>query len=266
MIKVATIPEAWELAYKLADAGEYELDKESEERAGYPIFREKTSYYSRICDLGCHLEIMKADGTSVNVWIEPQEPAAEEPAHYGNELAEKIKAKTEDFSKISHFEKFVLDRGYKYKTEGELRAAYDRAWRASHNILITLEDFLAEAEKKPTDPAVDTYEVLVGLVEEKKLQPRDVMQYAHFRWCLNKPEAVVAYQTDPDKWTVNSCETEIAEEQARVKVCEEWGFEASRVRIIGLPYYDATDWQFIRFNCGRMSWLWHSGNLSQVYW
>lgn len=35
MIKVATIPEAWELAYKLADAGEYELDKDSEERAGY---------------------------------------------------------------------------------------------------------------------------------------------------------------------------------------------------------------------------------------
>ena len=48
MIKVATIPEVWELAYKLADAGEYELDKESEERAGYPIFREKNSYYSRI--------------------------------------------------------------------------------------------------------------------------------------------------------------------------------------------------------------------------
>ena len=34
MIKVATIPEAWELACKLADAGEYELDKDSEERAG----------------------------------------------------------------------------------------------------------------------------------------------------------------------------------------------------------------------------------------
>ena len=71
MIKVTTTPEAWELAYKLADAGEYELDKESEERAGYPIFREKNSYYSRICDLGCRVEIMKADGSSSNVWIEP---------------------------------------------------------------------------------------------------------------------------------------------------------------------------------------------------
>ena len=65
MIKVATIPEAWELAYKLADAGEYKLDKDSEELAGYPIFMAENSCYSRICDLGCRLEIMKADGTSV---------------------------------------------------------------------------------------------------------------------------------------------------------------------------------------------------------
>ena len=239
MIKTTT-PEAWEVAYKMADVGEYELDKDSQERAGYPIYRAKESYYSRICDLGCRLEVVKADGTSTNIWIEPQEPA-----HYGDALAEKIRETTTDFSKISHFDKFVLDRGYKYKTEGELKAAYDRAWRASHNILITLEDFLAETEKK--------------------LQPRDVMEYAHFRWCLDKPEAVVAYQTERDKWTVNDCDTEITEEQAKVKVCEEWGFEASRVHIIGTPYYDATDWQFIRFNCAGMAWLWHKESLSQVW-
>lgn len=266
MIKATTTPEAWELAYKLADAGEYELDKESEERAGYPIFREKNSYYSRVCDLGCRLEVVKADGTSINVWIESVDTTeGKEPAHYGRDLAEKIRETTTDFSKISPFDKFVLDRGYKYKTEGELKVAYDRARRASHNILITLEDFLAETEKTPDDPAADTYAALVRLVEEKKLQPRDVMQYAHFRWCLNKPEAVVAYQTERDKWTVNDCDTEITEEQARVKVCEEWGFEASRVRIIGTPYYDATDWQFIKFNCAGMAWLWHNESLSQVW-
>lgn len=48
-----------------------------------------------------------------------------------------------------------------------MRIAYDRAWRASHNILITLEDFLAETEKKPDDLAADTYAALVRLVEEK---------------------------------------------------------------------------------------------------
>lgn len=239
MIKTTT-PEAWEVAYKMADVGEYEFDKDGWERAGYPIYRAKESHYSRICDLGCRLEVVKADGTSTNIWIEPQEPAAEEPAHYGDALAEKIRETTTDFSKISHFDKFVLDRGYKYKTEGELKVAYDRAWRASHNILITLEDFLAETEKKPDEPAADTYAALARLVEEKKLQPRDVMEYDHFRWCLNRPEAVVAYQTERDKWTVNDCDTEITEEQAKVKVCEAWGFEASLVHIIGTPYYDAT--------------------------
>ena len=157
MIKATTTQEAWEVAYKMADVGEYELDKDGQERAGYPIYRAKESYYSRICDLGCRLEVVKADGTSTNIWIEPREPAAEEPAHYGDALAEKIRETTTDFSKISHFDKFVLDRGYKYKTEGELKAAYDRAWRASHNILITLEDFLAKPileEYTPLSPRI----------------------------------------------------------------------------------------------------------------
>ena len=57
----------------------------------------------------------------------------------------------------------------------------------------------------------------------------------------------------------------LTEEQAKVKVCEEWGFEASRVNIIGTPYYDATDWQFIRFNCAGIAWLWHKESLSQVW-
>jgi len=256
MIKVTTAAEAWEVAYKIADAGEYELDKDSEERAGYPIYRAKESYYSRICDLAARLEVVKADGTSINVWIEPEDVATkEEPAAtkddtaervpgYGDELAAKIRESTKDFSKISDFDRFVLDYGYKYKT---------------------LEEFLTEAGKKPSDPAADTYEVLVGLVEEKKLRPGEVLGYAHYHWCLSKPEAVVAYQTDPNKWAVNNCGTEITEERARVEVCEEWGFEASRVRIIGTPYYDATDWQFIRFDCAHMTWLWKNGNLYQVY-
>ena len=145
MIKVTRTPEAWEVAYKIADAGEYELDKDSQEWAGYPIYRAKENYYSRICDLGCRLEVMKADGTSTNVWIDPKDAAEEkepvtaqdadnaaEPAHYGRDLAEKIRENTTDFSKISDFYKFVLDNGYKYKTREKLQDGYDRHWKASH--------------------------------------------------------------------------------------------------------------------------------------
>lgn len=42
-------------------------------------------------------------------------------------------------------------------------------------------------------------------------------------------------------------------------------FETGRTHIIGTPYYDATDYQFIRFNCAHMAWLWQNGNLLQVY-
>lgn len=187
------------------------------------------------------------------------------PLHYGDELTEKIRENTKDFSKLSDFDKFVIDNGYRYETREALQAGYDRHWKATHDILVTMEEFLAEAEKKPSDPAADVYEALVGLVEAKKLRPGEVLGYAHFRWCLDAPEAIVAWQTGRDKWTVNNCGTEITEEVARIKICEEWGFETGRIHIIGTPYYDATDYQFIRFNCAHMAWLWQNGNLLQVY-
>lgn len=133
------------------------------------------------------------------------------------------------------------------------------------DILVSMDEFLAEAEKKQSDPAADVYEILTGLVETKKLRPGEVLNYAHFHWCLDTPEAIVAWQTGRDKWTVNNCDTEITEEAALIKICEEWGFETGRTHIIGTPYYDATDYQFIRFNCAHMAWLWQNGNLLQVY-
>lgn len=187
------------------------------------------------------------------------------PLHYGDMLATKIRETTKDFSKLSDFDKFVLNNGHRYETQEALQAGYDRHWKAAHDILISMEEFLIEAEKKPSDPAVDVYDALVNLVEESKLRPGEVLGYAHYRWCLNKPEAIIAYQTGHDEWSVNNCDTEITEEAARVKICDEWGFETGRVRVIGTSYYDATDYQFIRFNCGHMTWLWRNGSLLQVY-
>lgn len=185
--------------------------------------------------------------------------------HFGCDLAEKIRKNTTDFSRLSAFDKFVLDNGYKYETAGDLQAGYDRQQKADQDVLITLEEFLTEAGRVQGDPAADTYEVLAALVGEGKLRPRKVFGYAHYRWCLDKPEAVIAYQTGRDEWAVNNCGEEVTEEAARILVCEEWGFEASRVQIIETPYYDATDWQFIRFDCAHVPWLWQNGSLFQVY-
>lgn len=193
----------------------------------------------------------------------------EKAPSYGRLLHDKIRTETKDFNSLNDFEKFILDRGYLYDTEEELKAGYDRAWKASHGIMVTVEEFAAEVKSRiKWDKTLDVsplYDVLSRLVKEKKLTPGELFGYAVYSWCLREPEAVIAYQESADRWLVNSCGTEISEERARVEVCEEWGFEASRVRIIGTPYYDATDWQFIRFDCAHMTWLWKDGNLYQVY-
>lgn len=200
----------------------------------------------------------------------PAAPATTERVPgYGELLSDKIRTTTQDFSKLNDFEKFILDRGYLYETEEELKAGYDRAWKAIHGILVTAEEFAAEIKSRVKwDKGLDVsplYDVLSRLVREKKLTPGDVFGYAVYTWCLRKPEAVVAYEVERGKWAVNNCSTEISEEAARLKVCEEFGFEASRVKIIGPPYYDATDWNFIRFNCAGWCWLIKNGGIEKVY-
>ena len=63
---------------------------------------------------------------------------------YGELLADAIRA-TADYSKMNDFEKFVLDRGYMYRTEDELQEGYNRAWKSKHDILITESEFALEA-------------------------------------------------------------------------------------------------------------------------
>ena len=66
-------------------------------------------------------------------------------------------------------------------------------------------------------------------------------------------------------WAVNTCDTEYQEECAKLLINSEWGFEASRIQLQGTPYYDATDWNFIRFRCGPLDWLMKDGELYQIY-
>ncbi len=189
----------------------------------------------------------------------------EKTMHYGDLLSEKIRA-TADMANLTHFEKFVLDRGFNFDTEESLKAAYDRAWKASHGILITREEFMLEANLHyEHQNAGETYDALAQLVTAKKLTPGEVLTYARYNWCLDHPEAVLAYQTERDRWIVNNCDNEITTERAVMEVNAVWGFEASRIKVHGIAYYDSTDWNWIRFDCAGMSWLMCNGTLYQVY-
>ncbi len=169
-------------------------------------------------------------------------------------------------SKDKSYIKFLTDEGWKCNDEVDAQVRYGRLRKAMDGIPLTLEEFTAELETGPTDLlAKQLYNALIPLVAKGALTPFDLYQYARFRWCRHHPEAVIACQTGPSTWKVNTCGEECQEECAKLRINSVWGFEASRIQLQGTPYYDATDWNFIRFRCGPLNWLMKDGALYQIY-
>lgn len=162
--------------------------------------------------------------------------------------------------------KFLMDEGWKYKDEADALVRYSRRQKSMEGKPLTLDEFSAELETDPADVTVQQlYSALRTLVGKGALTAFDLYQYAKFRWCRNHPEAVAAYRTGPHSWVVNTCDTEFQEECAKLLINSEWGFEASRIKILGTPYYESTDWNFICFRCGPYDWLMRNGELYQLY-
>ena len=197
-----------------------------------------------------------------NVFSTGDEPSS----GYGKWLCDKIRSGHASYGSLSDFDKFVLDKGFSYETKNALESAYQRKEKVRQGALVTEEEFWAEITQDGClNASPELYRTLCALVEKKILRPAEVYAYASFRWCANAPESVIAYQIGNDRWEVNNCSSEISVPQAIEKISDEWGFQKSKVRVFGQPYYDATDWQFIRFDAPHMSWLWAEETLYQVY-
>lgn len=163
---------------------------------------------------------------------------------------------------MSYYE-FIQEKGWRYEN---VRDAYDRYEKSVCGKFMTESEFIAEANVRYANETInDVYQALLELVKQKKLHSMGMYRYVRYQWCLRNPEAIVAYQTEFDRWEVNNCDMEVTEEAAKIAVNREWGFEVSRIRIIGIPYYGSTHYQFICCDCEDMNWLSKNGNLYRVY-
>ena len=182
---------------------------------------------------------------------------------YGQMLADKLRNNLEGTP--SDIEKFILDRGHEYDTQDALEAAYDRKYHADHGVLLTLDEFIAESGKNyDAETLKIVYAKLKGFYELNRLTPRELYNFARFKWCLRHPEAIISRQTEQQHWFVNNCDTEISIPEAQMRINDMFGFEASGIEIIGTPYYDATDYQFITFRTREIEWLYHNDDLFRV--
>lgn len=182
---------------------------------------------------------------------------------YGRMLADKLRNDLK--GEPSDFESFVLKRGHEYKTLDALESAYDRKYHSDHGVLLTPDEFIAEAGKNyDTSTLKIVYAKLKGFYELHQLTSRELYNFAQFKWCLRHPEAIISRQTEQQHWFVNNCDTEISIPEAQMRINDMFGFEASGIEIIGTPYYDATDYQFITFRTREIEWLYHNDDLFRV--
>lgn len=182
---------------------------------------------------------------------------------YGQMLADKLRNSLKGAP--SDFESFVLNRGHEYHTQKALEAAYDRRSKADHFLLLTAYEFIAEAGEKYDPKTLKiVYSKLKSLCESYKLTTKEVYNFARFKWCLQHPEAIIACRVDKKRWFVNNCDTEISIPEAQIRINDLFGFEASGIEIVGTPYYEATDYQFIRFKVREMDWLYCNDDLFRV--
>ena len=186
--------------------------------------------------------------------------------HYGITLMDSYRTGSIPYHQLDSYGKFAWNQGWKYPTQKTFQDAFHRFQKYQAKQLLSEEEFVQEAgDRYDPDTLKAVYARLVKLVEEGKLPVEEVYRYASYKWCLRSPKAVIACQTGPKEWIVNCCDTEISAEAAVTKVNEEWGFEMDRIQIIDVPYYEATDYQFIRFACGGTHWLWADEQLFEVY-
>lgn len=160
---------------------------------------------------------------------------------------------------------FLRDKGWKYQKETEKKEAYQRKVSVRQGKLLNEEEFLAEAGVAYAVAAKELYPKLRLLARAGKISPRDVFNYARHLWCIKNPAALCCTQIGPKEWAVNNCDMEITEERAIEIVCRDWEFDAARVHIQMPAYYESTDWNYIRFQCGLQKWIMHDGELDKIY-
>lgn len=64
---------------------------------------------------------------------------------------------------------------------------------------------------------------------------------------------------------MNTCGEIFSAVQVRLPLNSRWGFEASRIKLPGIPHYDAADWTSICFHCGPYDWLMRNRTLHKIY-
>lgn len=157
--------------------------------------------------------------------------------------------------------------------EGGCARAYDRRLKAKEGFRLAYEEFIEEArvvsadmDEAQTTNARNVYDKLIAMMDKGEMKPYSMMSFSHLvRQPSVNTDMIQACLVGCNKWEVNFCLEEVTVEKAKCLINEEFGFEVGRIKILGVPCYDATDYNYIRFDCAGLTWLMIDGELKSVW-
>lgn len=165
--------------------------------------------------------------------------------------------------------KFLRDEGWKFEGKENLKKAWERREKLKANEMLTWEEFQAEARKDLSDnpEAKAMYSKLASLIRAEKLCASGMLMFTARAWNAKSfnLNAIQTVELDNGKFATNTCMEVVSDDEAKCRVNEEFGFEAGQIKILGIPCYDATDYNFIRFECRGWSWLMMNGQIMQTF-
>ena len=109
-----------------------------------------------------------------------------------------------------------------------------------------LEEFLAGIGREATDATVYAYKVINGLYMTDTLETKE-SAYDFFKRNRNDFNWIDELDIGRGGKVINTCKKLMDEEKAKKLINGWFCFEIDKIEICGPAYYEATDWNFIRF-------------------
>jgi hypothetical protein len=131
----------------------------------------------------------------------------------------------------------------KVNSEEYLRE-YKRSLAIEHNVPLLYEDFLVRINKPHSEAAAYAFECMRDLYYSEPMSLSTLYNHrfawVYYSW-VDRPEI------ENNKYAENTCPTIISRDKAIEVIHLNLGFDKRLIRIAGTAYYEATDWNYIRF-------------------
>jgi hypothetical protein len=129
---------------------------------------------------------------------------------------------------------------------------------------VLLEEFCKGIGEPVTEATAAAYKVLNAMYMADKMGTKEEV-YDRFLRSRNDWMWIDKPQIGHGRYAINTCKTLMDDDEAVALIADWFGFQPELIRICGPAYYEATDWNYIRFMVKGYPRVLHNDSLWDVW-